>query len=154
MIACGRKAEEITWAPKGNARSITSFVASGYFWRIFKRDYALVRFNGDDQCPTTFRLFAETDKPLRLNDTVHVAGYPGGTNVLHHAEGKIIGIQKDFVFYNVDTQKGVSGSPLWIEREGEAIIIGVHVSGFATGATAKRVNGRMRDEIEKWLREP
>lgn len=88
---------------------------------------------------------------MQVGEEIFVCGYPaeqehdisfdGDVMVLY--KGKVSGIDREFIEYNVPVEKGNSGSPVWVEREGKRILVGVH--SFASGATALTGNNL------KWL---
>lgn len=62
---------------------------------------------------------------------VNVAGYPtdlGGTEMYHHA-GHIKAVSERRIHYDVDTAPGQSGSPVFVEAEGERVCLAVHAYG-------------------------
>lgn len=62
-----------------------------------------------------------------VTKTVEVTGYPWqyGDTIFTHA-GVLIEFNKNKLYYDADTSKGQSGSPVWIEDQNGISIIGIH----------------------------
>ncbi|OUS00376.1 hypothetical protein A9Q86_10410 [Flavobacteriales bacterium 33_180_T64] len=71
---------------------------------------------------------------LKKGDTIHVAGYPADGNndgkyfgdLMIYQIGEVQKIGDKHFYHNFYTEKGNSGSPIWVEHEGKRIIVGVH----------------------------
>ncbi len=96
------------------------------------------------------------------NETVFTAGYPGdldanndGLPELYTTSGELGAIFADsggIIEHRLDSAKGQSGSPIWIETDGIRRIIGVHAGGQVGVATdgfneAARITDSEFDEI-------
>jgi glutamyl endopeptidase len=93
---------------------------------------------------------------LMNEESLHIAGYPAygelnpsfdGTVPVYDVAGSR-GIDRNYIFHDLDTETGNSGSPVWVERNGKRIVVGVHT--FDGGATM--LNGRVGDWIQSVLR--
>lgn len=81
-----------------------------------------------------FSLQPVSDAELR-DRTVAIAGYPAdrgqGTELYSHAQ-KLLRVDPQRLYYDVDTFGGQSGSPAWLESSGIApIVVGIHAYGVA-----------------------
>lgn len=155
---CGRDGTTAAWTPRETFGARDQRAAAGYFWRVFRRDYALVRLSTAAPYPADFRLLRPDEAAPVTTETVHVAGYPGTSGRMHHASGRVREVSRGLIHYTVDTNRGMSGSPVWVEREGEYVIVGVHVSEVlptrrAPGyAIARLIEPNVHDEIVGWMR--
>ncbi|HEX6372837.1 MAG TPA: trypsin-like peptidase domain-containing protein [Longimicrobium sp.] len=121
-------------------------------------DYALLWFGTPASRPSSFRLPEPgQDVLLGTDSIVTVAGYPSeGANtgsLMFHGRGKVIpSDDEDVFYYSVNTEKGMSGSPVWVERNGEFILVGVHVGGDLQRnlGIAHRLNSRSLQNIARW----
>ena len=79
-----------------------------------------------------FSIGCQSDDFL-TNSMVNISGYPGsraGEIQLHHAN-RILKVSSSKIYYDVDTEGGQSGSPIWVYEEENHIpmVVGVHSSG-------------------------
>ena len=98
---------------------------------------------------------------LKVGDVVRVAGYPGdskrvkgatGTQ-LFEGKGQVTAVGGNLFSYNIVTAKGLSGAPVWVERGGRKVVVGVHVGsdfGGKKGAVARTVNRRLIQDWKAW----
>lgn len=120
-------------------------VAEGYRWFRYPRDYAVVTLRAPAPASSPFTLPADGETIVAPGQTVHVAGFPGADGFesgrLYGAQGVVRSFDAHTFHYAVDTGKGMSGCPVWIERlhgSGSAFVLaGVHV-GFTQGAALAR----------------
>jgi len=69
---------------------------------------------------------------LKENDTINVAGYPADPD--YGFNGEFMTYQRDMCgriypktfYHQLDTYRGNSGSPIWVNVNGKRIIVGVH----------------------------
>jgi len=84
---------------------------------------------------------------------VHVAGYAGGKELLS-STGRVTGVRGSLFSYEAKTRKGMSGSPVWVERNGRRVLVGIHlgsdIGGFE-GAVARRVDRGLIGEYDRWV---
>lgn len=104
-------------------------------------------------------MYAATDNQLN-NRQSDIAGYPGDrpANTLWNGNGALTGSSEDFLFYNISTYNGQSGSAVRslfqnLYPPGIPWLIGVHVAGDRTLNTnfAVRLNQGNIDTIQGWL---
>lgn len=62
-------------------------------------------------------------------------------------QGAIETVAPEFLFYDVDTSSGQSGSPVFAMFNQEAVVAGIHVSGSPARNCAIRVTPSVLDEI-------
>lgn len=117
-------------------------VVPGYHWDDFQRDTAIIHVANPP--PAAFEVAAD-DLQLQKGDEVHLSGFPGdgytpNGEFLFSAAGKIVAVDPTFIVYAITTATGNSGGPVWIEKDGRFIVVGVHVSGAGNIGTARRVS--------------
>ncbi|MBA3314027.1 MAG: hypothetical protein H0T47_12180 [Planctomycetaceae bacterium] len=146
-------------------------------WRLKRQDYDL----GVVFLPANHPFSAAgTLTPKDFSDLhqawLIISGYPGATRTLtntppinpntgspypyghqwKHAR-KCVGVDTRTLFYDVDTSKGQSGSPVWIKlkKTGERFVVGVHTSydGVRRVNTCTRINSDVAAQIERWQQE-
>lgn len=92
-----------------------------------------------------------------MNHMINISGYPAtklGETQLHH-ENRVNSVSPTKIYYDVDTEGGQSGSPIWIYEEGSnnPVVIGVHSYGAgnaAAGNSGVRITEEIIKFIEKW----
>lgn len=99
--------------------------------------------------------FFQLDKKfiLKKGDTLHVAGYPANNGY----DGSVLTTQfelcdkiyKDTFSHTLDTETGNSGSPIWVESEGQYKVAGVHTYA-ELGTLISNLDIEM---IENWIKE-
>ncbi len=93
-----------------------------------------------------------------LGRVVNLSGYPAG-NV--NPENKPFGYQwwharmitfvaPRYFVYNIDTQGGQSGSPVWRLINGKRYAVGIHTNGSSSGNSATRITKPVFDNIKSW----
>lgn len=127
-------------------------------------DYGAIHLDAD--LGTTVGTFAAgvfPDATLR-NRLVNISGYPaprgGGTEQYFHSN-RVKGVTPKRVFYDVDTQGGQSGSPVWTYEDGSTtpVVIGIHAYGLSDvpGSPNLQANAGTRllpevlDVIRGWM---
>ena len=125
---------------------------------MIQHDYGFVDLGGEVKGRSSFELGASLS--LKVGDVIKVAGYPeGGARVhgangnrLFQASGKVTAVTANLFSYDVVTARGISGAPVWVERGGRRVLVGVHVGsdfGGEKGAMARRVDSAL---IRDWNR--
>lgn len=145
-------APRFRWRPKtiGDPRG-SSF--------MIQHDYGFVDLGEELKVGNSFELGAPHS--LKVGDIIKVAGYPeGGARVhgangkrLFQASGKITAVTANLFSYDVVTARGMSGAPVWVERGGRRILVGVHVGsdfGGEKGAVARRVDSALICDWNRW----
>lgn len=100
---------------------------------------------------TTFIL--DTNYAVKPGDTIRVGGYPANPDAGYN--GDFITTQQDTCLsvsaktfrHRLETQRGNSGSPIWVERNGKKIIVGVHT--FSN--TATRLDRDLLALLSRWM---
>jgi len=103
------------------------------------------------QWPSSACFEIDGNYDLSKGDKINVAGFPAS----HGYDGSLMTYQNqtcetiyDMTFaHDFDTQTGNSGSPIWVEKNGRKIAVGVHTFGEA-GTKLTREDIGM---IEKWI---
>jgi hypothetical protein len=117
----------------------------------FARDLAVVRL-ATPICvsePARLGLFEFRDgSPMRI------AGFPGeegdggrmdGTR-LYSGEGRLRPSDRAYLLrHDVETEKGNSGGPVWVMRDGQAVVVGIHV---AEGGSGRLFDPAVLNEVE------
>jgi len=89
---------------------------------------------------------------------VNISGYPFtryGDIQLHH-ENRINNVTRTKLYYDVDTEGGQSGSPIWIYENDDLenpIVVGVHAHGAGSsevGNSGVRITPQIHQLIAKW----
>jgi V8-like Glu-specific endopeptidase len=60
------------------------------------------------------------------------------------------GVTAKTVLYNTATMGGQSGAPVYIKRNGQRYVIGIHNYGSSTGNTATRITRPVYDRLLAW----
>jgi len=126
----------------------------GFAYHDFGRDYALVGLGKKAPSESSFRLpRPDEDSLLARGSVVFIAGFPAeGRNsgsILFHGRARIRTIDAFGFEYELETERGLSGSPVWIERNGEFIIVGIHVRN---GGAVRLTNVALK-YLEEWQNE-
>lgn len=122
-----------------------------------------------------FKISSPSDEQLAAGETIYTAGYPGifpggtkanpfkydwgGGRIANMFESSGVTTNKFsstniFRYGNtVDTRRGQSGSPVWIEdsSSGQPTIIGVHVFGANAANGASRITSNKITKINEWI---
>jgi V8-like Glu-specific endopeptidase len=97
-----------------------------------------------------FANFADTELNGKMGN---IAGYPvdkGASTMWYHARplGKI---DRNVIYYTIDTAGGHSGAPLWILLNGKTYVVGIHTNGdVGSGNSATRLTKPVYDQIHRW----
>jgi V8-like Glu-specific endopeptidase len=77
-------------------------------------------------------LLSDSDNEAKLlRERVHITGYPGdkGSKQMWSMSHTIKVVKPEEFEYEIDTSGGQSGSPIWINRYGVPMVLGVHTLG-------------------------
>lgn len=117
-------------------------------------DYAVICLNEPVDIGETYFLIKNLDDAALDNREVVVSGYQGGTTQFF-AKGKITlnsSSYPNLLLYQIDTDDGQSGGPVWFNEGNEFVAIGIH-----TGTTrdedynvAIRINQQVENNINTW----
>jgi V8-like Glu-specific endopeptidase len=95
---------------------------------------------------------------------LHISGYPyfrffeinkpkKAKVQYHNSTGKFTKLENGILNYKLNTRGGSSGSPIWIENDGNIIVIGIHKSGKGFNNQGLFYSSERIKLIEKWLSE-
>lgn len=90
--------------------------------------------------------------PVSVGQKVKVAGFPGGRRRFA-GSGQVTEVKGPFFGYSVKTGKGMSGAPVWVERDGKKRIVGIHLGSDLVGiegAVARRIDPTLLREWSRW----
>lgn len=101
-------------------------------------------------------LLVDNDETLK-DEAIHVTGYPGdkGFNQLWTMSHKVKKFEPERIYYEIDTNKGQSGGPIWVNKYGP-FLVGVHTHGETNlyeGNSGTRLSMNKLDKIAKWISE-
>jgi len=119
-------------------------------------DYGAIILQDDISSSLGYFSAASFDENYLLESLVNISGYPGsraGEVQLHHAN-RILDVSATKIYYDIDTEGGQSGSPIWIYKDNEQlpIVIGIHSNG-AGKATLGNSGVRITQKIVKFIKE-
>jgi V8-like Glu-specific endopeptidase len=124
-----------------------------YEYYRYGRDYALVSLTKRVPWTSAFEFPDERSLELDDGDTVWVAGYsaedPNDGSILYHGRTVVRKVTNDTFEYELSTERGVSGAPVWVSRNGKFILVGIHV---AAGKAAK-ISPQALANIRRWKAE-
>lgn len=128
-------------------------VASGYFWRRFDHDFAVIELPAALQVDAPFTL----DGLDRGFSAVKLGGFPGSPDETDRMDGQHMFLgagtmtsRGSLIDYDVATFEGNSGGPVWVTAQGGPALAGIHVSG-GTGGTARAADTRFRREVDRMI---
>jgi V8-like Glu-specific endopeptidase/GTP-binding protein EngB required for normal cell division len=97
------------------------------------------------------------DEALASIKQVTVCGYPGdkyndksGYN-MYECSGKVKPQLNNMLSYEIDTNSGESGSPVFYKRDGKYYTIGIHVHGGVDSNKATRITTSVVNYIKHWV---
>lgn len=133
-------------------------------------DYAVIKFDDKEMFNAILKQSSEKMFELKnINfkdlDRLHISGYPfyrwfernnedrttGKLQVENSTTNKQLLNDNIVLQYKLDTRKGSSGSPLWIEQNEKNILIGIHKSGFLKKNEGILYNAKAIEQINKWI---
>ena len=99
----------------------------------------------------SFGFSAMTPQALVAKEAV-LAGYPGDKPFaeLWGMAHKIKTVRPTTLEYDTDTYAGQSGAPVYINREGNRTVVGIHNYGSSTGNSATRVTPAVARRLSAW----
>ena len=125
--------------------------SNNYGRNKFDLDYCLITLKSDVEGIAPFKLIEDDDEGFKERELVYSAGYSEGSAYMREDNGEITNIGKHIVSYNMDTEPGLSGGPVWIKGEdGLPRIVGVHVRGNGPRGGAKIITARVREQLLDW----
>lgn len=101
--------------------------------------------------------FGAYDDNFLKSQLINISGYPGsayGEEQMHHAN-RINDVTTYKLYYDVDTEGGQSGSPIWIytDTNADPVVVGVHSNGAGLSYNANsgvRISHTLAEQIAKW----
>jgi V8-like Glu-specific endopeptidase len=143
----------------GNTSNFLTVIPDNYRWRNFSLDVAAIKLcDPPAKTMSSFRLATiEEIETVSSGSKIYTAGYPaaGGFtgSILTHIKTKIRKIEGNVLHYEFEpTHKGMSGSPVWVLKGDERVIIGVHVKNggayLLDPASIKNIENLERDNCK------
>lgn len=99
-----------------------------------------------------FDLAALSDDELK-SAQLSTAGYPSDmpiSSLQHMNSGPCELVLPQRLGYSLDTWKGASGSPVWTERDGRKVAVGIHNYGHCPNF-ATRINADVLNRLNAWI---
>jgi V8-like Glu-specific endopeptidase len=87
------------------------------------------------------------------NMLLNLSGYPHdkpGTQWYH--ANRIVSTSDSKVYYQIDTSKGQSGSPVWREHNGHRHVVAIHTTGQRWSNSGIRIMRYVFDNLQAWKR--
>ena len=85
-------------------------------------DVTIIEILQSDKIKEKFFLFPNKNKISNIDQKIYILQYPGGEK-LSYSEGKIKKINDFEIIYNASTKEGSSGSPIFLKKSTEVIVI-------------------------------
>jgi len=128
---------------------------------LVRCDYGFVDLGKNFGRGNSFQL-SRTAGHLKVGDVISVAGYPGESKRIKGATGarlfvgagKVTTIQGSVFGYDLETSKGVSGGPVWMERGGRRSLVGIHLGsdlGGMKGAVGRVIDAALLNDWDAWV---
>ncbi len=143
--------------------------------RTFGHDLGIIRLSRP--VDTGVLALVPFDPATLVGATADLAGYPGdrrrGARIMHRSRGQIAGTihvrsctldstagsilsaitqATALIAHDLDTEPAVSGAPLWIEREGQLVVVAVHTGAVDGGPkTAVLLSDTVRARVAHWM---
>lgn len=108
-----------------------------------------------------FAVSALSDDEL-THQQLNIAGYPndvGNSNFIHHSANLAKSVSDEAIVYEIDTWKGQSGSPIWVQETADSapLIVGIHAGTIVKSDGIANRGARMTPErlalVEGWRKE-
>ncbi len=164
-----RDREDVGRLPQDRVWSVSPEYQAGLTHRSVKKsskllvrhDYGFVDLGKDFGQGNSFRLVRAAEF-LRVGSVIRVAGYPGESkrvkgatgSKLFEGEGEVTTIQGNLFGYDLETSKGVSGGPVWVERGGRRYLVGIHIGsdiGGIEGAVGRVIDQALLNAWNVWV---
>ncbi|MBW6533946.1 MAG: trypsin-like peptidase domain-containing protein [Mariniphaga sp.] len=140
-----------TKAPFGHAKSKIFKSVKG--WTVSKDrnfDYGSVILNNDDLYQNIHSYFGYKVQSEK-DQLIELSGYPMDKNGKQwKSKGKISKLSPYRIYYELDTLKGNSGSPIFINEENNWTAIGVHTYGETPTNSSIRLNNVIINRWHEW----
>jgi V8-like Glu-specific endopeptidase len=164
----GRSGDVFSWRTTTPFRQRDARNGKGYArWQQphdYKRDFAGIRLAAPAGVAPAFRLPDGDEINVDTAAIVHIAGFPADSEAISHngevmfqGWSPIVGMDDDFIYYKIDVESGMSGSPVWIElKNGDRVVVGIHVAGWKQNGCifgkAKRLTYEAVKQMREWMR--
>jgi len=99
----------------------------------------------------SFGILIPDDSTLK-NCPLNLCGYPADRpyhTLWYHSRIATL-LSPDYIFYDIDTAGGQSGSPIWVRYKNHPFIVGIHTTGSVTGNSAVRLDSDIFNMISLW----
>ncbi|MFY0604799.1 MAG: trypsin-like peptidase domain-containing protein [Flavobacteriaceae bacterium] len=130
-------------------------------------DYAVIKFENEEVYKKVLEKSNNKKFEIELvenldSKTINISGYPffrffefwkpRKARVQYHNSTKKFKIsEKILLNYKLNTRGGSSGSPLWVEKDGKLIVIGIHKSGKGFNNQGIYYNEERVKQIKEWM---
>jgi glutamyl endopeptidase len=96
--------------------------------------------------------FANFNAQKLLAQSAVLAGYPGDKPFaeMWGMARKIKTVTAKTLVYDIDTMGGQSGAPVYVKRNGQRFVVGIHNYGATTGNSATRITQPVYDRLKIW----
>jgi len=96
--------------------------------------------------------FASLTPGQLLASPAVIAGYPGDKPFaeLWGMARRIKSVAAKTISYDIDTMGGQSGAPVYIRRNGQRYVVGIHNYGASTGNSATRITPEVYRRLRAW----
>ncbi len=125
--------------------------------KLQSRDYGVILLDGTSPGEELgwFEVAAEPSSEL-TGAVANISGYPADRDNAEfqyfHAR-PLTDVKPDLLEYDIDTFGGQSGSPIWIDRGGSVVTVGIHTNGAVSGNSGTRITEPIIDNISSWREE-
>lgn len=114
-------------------------------------DYGAIRLDRKIEGVGTFGFGALTNEELKAG-MFHIVGYPGDKPSEMWGHGRRLkSVRSDVLIYDIDTVEGNSGGPVFLVRNGDSIVVGIHNYGADSGNSATRITNDVYKKIQGWI---
>ena len=130
-------------------------------------DYAVIKFENKEVFNKVLEKSNNNKFEIELvenldSKTINISGYPffrffefwkpKKARVHYHNSTTKFNISENILLnYKLNTRGGSSGSPLWIEKDGKLILIGIHKSGKGFSNQGIFYNEERVNQIKEWI---
>lgn len=150
-----RPAQNGPSAPYGMTAATKLLATSGYTDAAAGaslHDYAVVVLNRAFGDELGWWGYAIASDDFLASRSLSVTGYPGdkGGREMWTCEGTVEG-GPEYLQYDIDTDNGQSGGPVWTQTSDQVVSYGIHITGTSGGNSAVRLTTARFNEVRSWL---
>ena len=116
-------------------------------------DYALITLDRKVGNDSSWLGYASYGTSFFTDRNVATAGYPrdlGGTR-MYRQTGRSVTATSLEILTKLDAATGQSGSPVWVNDDGQQYVVGILTSSSDRYTYLTRITGRRFDQIEGWI---